>query len=131
MIPRQRTIFLVMFTLPILNLLVLGSFYHIQYAKLVAGPMVFMLGTVYLYFDFHFRRTRQLPTRPRTRIVRNIILLYIGFAICAIVNANAAGWHWYDLCYLIFPTAVGSVMFSAYRKSQKNTSEQLGEERNF
>jgi peptidoglycan/LPS O-acetylase OafA/YrhL len=116
---RQRIIFLIIFAVPVLNLLVLGTIYQIPYAYPIAGLLAFTLGAVYNYLH----RVRRTGAAPRSRTTKIAIQLYIAFALIAFVNISAEGWHWYDLLYLAFPTAVTALMFRSRRRPQEAKSE--------
>jgi predicted PurR-regulated permease PerM len=93
---KQRIIFLIIFAVPILNLLILGTIYHIPYAFPVGGVLALALAAVYIYLQ----KARRPTAAPRPRATRIAIRLYIGFALIALFNISAEGWHWYDLLYL-------------------------------
>lgn len=119
MYKRRRIIYLVSFLVLALNAITLGSIYHVRYAYPMAGIVAAILGAVYTYL--YLRKKHHSPTNYRRLIVRRAILLYLGFAIIASLNATVNGWHWFDLFYLVFPTAVSAILFYLNRRSERNT----------
>jgi hypothetical protein len=116
---KQRIIIVIIFTVPILNLLILGAIYQIPYAFPIGGLLALALGAVYIYLQ----KVRRPTAAPRPRATRIAIRLYIGFALVALFNISAEGWHWYDLLYLVFPTAAWALMFRSNRRPHETKSE--------
>jgi hypothetical protein len=98
---RQQVIFLIVFAVPIFNLLFLGAIYHTPCSRV--------------------RRSTAVPRPPMTRIA---VQLYSAFALIALVNVRIEGWHWSVLLYLIFPTVGCALMFWSNRGTQKSKSGQ-------
>jgi hypothetical protein len=112
---RRRIIFLIIFAVPIVNLLILGTIYDIHYEFPIIGLLTFTLGAVYIYLQ----KVRGTATALRPRPTRIALRLYLAFALVALFNIMAEGWNWYDLLYLVFPTAVSALMFRSNHKSRE------------
>ena len=116
--PRHRIIFLIVFAVPVINLIIFGFIYHIPYALPEAGLLALILGAIFI----RLLKARRAPEAPRRRKFSVAVKLYLGFVLVAGITFIEEGWHWYDLLFLVFPTLFSVILLRSNRESLKKES---------